>query len=327
MAYPPLATDRDAARRLLCDVLYGPIPALATAHPNRLAGGLLEGGHWSVARLALPFGTDIHVLTASPPEPRGLIVGPNFYGNAALHEDPDIPLPKGPPYPDETDPVARNAQPHAYPLDKIVAAGYAVATFHAADAVPDRADLAPARLATIAPGLGAIGAWGWASACVAASLADGLPVVFTGHSRMGKAALCAGAMFDLASAVIPIQSGTGGAAPSRTSTGETVEQITLGFPFWFAPAYATFAGDPDQLPFDQHWALALCTPARVLLPNAEEDQWADPDGQAEMLRLAAPAFDHPDRNLAHIRAGDHRVTLADWDVILSWLEAHPLTPR
>lgn len=151
-----------------------------------------------------------------------------------------------------------------------------------------------------------------------------------GHSRLGKAALVAAAFDERFAGVVAIQSGCGGAAPSRTSVGETVADIVRAFPHWFAPAFASYAGREQDLPIDQHWLLALCAPRPLLLCNAEDDLWANPAGQHEMLALAAQALG--DRlppmekgrtvggRLAHFfREGGHQVTREDWAAILAWL--------
>jgi hypothetical protein len=77
----------------------------------------------------------------------------------------------------------------------------------------------------------------------------------------------------------------------------------------------------------------------VLLTNATEDQWANPDGQFAVLQAAAPAYElytvakpivaaqmPPTGQLANqrlgyfIRAGQHAMTPDDWKVFLDFAD-------
>src|ERR671925_526907 len=79
-------------------------------------------------------------------------------------------------------------------------------------------------------------------------------------------------------------------APSRGKVGESVKQINYGFPHWFNSRFKEFNDHPDRLPFDQHCLVALVAPRPVLLTNAVEDTWANPQGQFEVLRAADPVY-------------------------------------
>jgi hypothetical protein len=94
------------------------------------------------------------------------------------------------------------------------------------------------------------------------------------------------------------------------------------------------------LPFDQHCLIALCAPRPVLLPNAIEDQWANPGGQFEMLQAADPVYrllgvdglegksmPEPGTLLNstlgfYIRPGKHSMTKDDWKVFLDFADKH-----
>jgi cephalosporin-C deacetylase-like acetyl esterase len=117
-------------------------------------------------------------------------------------------------------------------------------------------------------------------------------IAVVGHSRLGKAAIVAGAFDDRIALTIPNQAGCGGTSPDRMKNpkAETVKRINTSFPHWFCGHFKAFNDDTSKLPFDQHCLIALCAPRPVLLTNATEDQWADPPGQFDMLKAAAPVY-------------------------------------
>ena len=158
---------------------------------------------------------------------------------------------------------------------------------------------------------GTIGAWAWGlqravDYLVTAPGIDPRRIVVTGHSRLGKAALLAAAFDERIALAIPHQAGCGGSAPSRariaigkpfntldtprTKPPETVADINDAFPHWFNGNYKLFNDAPERLPFDQHCLVALCAPRPVLFTNAQEDEWANPDGQFEVLKAADPVY-------------------------------------
>jgi hypothetical protein len=170
---------------------------------------------------------------------------------------------------------------------------------------------------------------------------DGKRLAVVGHSRLGKTALLAGAFDDRIALVIPHQSGCGGAGPSRSSNpkAETVKRINTSFPHWFCGYFKLFNDDVTKLPFDQNGLVALCAPRPLLMTNAEEDQWANPGGQFDVLRAAAPAYELYDvakpvvastmpaqgtlsaERLGYfIRAGKHAMTPADWTVYMDFAD-------
>lgn len=301
------------------------------------------------------------ILTpSSDTEPVPAFLGANFFGNHRVLEDPAIAVSHTLvgadgqlPHPGE-----RGAETAAWDVRETIRAGYGFATFCMSEVVPDDADLASAPLEQFAGErgrTGAIAAWAWAFSLALDVLAD-LPeidatrVTAVGHSRLGKASLWAVAHDERFAAVIPSQSGVGGAAPSRTAPeravigpdgrpeAETVSAITSRFPHWFATAYADVAGAVDDLPTDQHEVVALCAPRPVLLPNAVDDLWADPVGQFDVLLGADPVYrlvggagletsERPavgtpslGRLGYSLRAGGHSMAAEDWPVWRSFVD-------
>ena len=149
-------------------------------------------------------------------------------------------------------------------------------------------------------------------------------------------------MDDRIALAIPHQAGCGGTAPNRVDIDrkdvETIRRINTAFPHWFCDNFPLFNEQPDKLPFDQHCLLALCAPRPVLYSNATEDQWANPDGQFEMLKAADPVYrllgaggldvkERPelrkvvDSKLGYyIRPGKHSMDREDWGVFLDFAD-------
>jgi len=249
-------------------------------------------------------------------------------------------------------PADRGRQADSWDVRATIDAGYAFATFCCGEVVPDSATAARQTLRGFSVDgrdTAAVMTWAWALARALDVVGnhesiDPSRVIAVGHSRLGKAALVAGAFDPRFAAVIASQSGCGGAAPSRIGpelavitangrpTAETPAVITSTFPHWFSPRWREHAADVDKLPFDQHHLLALCAPRPLLLANATDDAWTDPDGQFEMLQAAEPAYrllrgdqtgtlERPRVDeisagpLAYaLRAGRHSMIAADWPV-------------
>lgn len=232
------------------------------------------------------------------------------------------------------------------PFEEILAAGYAIATIHPSEFMPDRREEGLAELARLTAGhdddetrLGAIGAWGWAYSRMIDILEqdpkfDKNAMIAWGHSRYAKAALVAAAFDDRIDGVIAHQSGTGGASLNADKRGESVRSITDNYPHWFARAYR----EDNLRGYDQHMLLALIAPRPILLGNARRDVWSDPNGAFRAAIGADPVYElygasgldqatlkpyHPAAEIAFwIRPGTHGVVKEDWPAFFAFLEAH-----
>jgi hypothetical protein len=356
-------------KELFQHYMYGRFPA----KPKKVTAKILFedaqalGGKGTLREVEITFGPPewpkIYLLVALPKGkvPAACFVGPNFGGNHLLtsHEKVRIPTAWVPPgYPgvekgtNKATAAGRGKQADTWPLQQIVEAGYGVATFYCGDIQPDRPNVLEgmrAKQVTDRPPFlddTATIAW-WAWGChravdylVTDRNIDAKRLAVVGHSRLGKTALLAGAFDDRIAVVIPHQSGCGGAGPSRVKNpkAETVKRITTVFPHWFCTNFSSFGDDTTKLPFDQHCLVAICAPRPVLFTNAEDDQWANPPGQFDVLAAAAPAYklygdEKPvaarmpetgvlaDERLGYfIRTGKHSMTPDDWKVFVRFAD-------
>ena len=296
----------------------------------------------------------------SPP----VFVGVNFCGNHAVLDDAKIPLPTswvpnrcaGAENQHATD-AGRGSEADKWNADLIVARGYALACFYHGDIDPDTPTMAdgigplfykPGQTEAADDDAATIALWAWGFHRVVDFLTDNPQFVdpkriaVVGHSRNGKTALLAGAMDERIALIIPHQAGCGGTAPSRTKDpkAESVQRINTSFPHWFCGNFKKFNDQVERLPFDQHCLAALCAPRPVLFSNAQEDQWANPSGQFEMLRAASPVYQlYGVEGLAadakptigtltksrlgyFLRDGKHSMIRPDWEVFLEFADQY-----
>lgn len=220
----------------------------------------------------------------------------NFLGNHSLCNDTRIEFPVSFSFLKEKDDPLwnRGGRTERWPLCKIFDRGYAIATMCYTDIQPDDFENREHGIESLFPPFhrlmqdcnewGAIGAWAWGSSRILDYLEtderiDINRVAIMGHSRLGKAALWAGAQDQRFKVVISNDSGCSGAALSKRVVGENLCWITCRFKHWFCPAYGQFANNEEKLPFDQHELLALIAPRHLYVASAEGDKWADPRGE------------------------------------------------
>jgi hypothetical protein len=371
---PPVQTvadweDRRAPklRAAFADDVYGAMPPpLPGRVEKRLAlydnERLVEVEGERLQQLTIGFGEAgdrgrVNVVLATPPPGvpvRAVIIMQNFCGNDAAVNwrfKAVVSLTPPPRFCKGAMGVASHIILGRYingpPLRTITDRGYAVAIVYAADLVPDEAAAAAPALARLyGPGVrpgGALAAWAWLYSELGQVLTrepglDAAPVVAWGHSRNGKAALLAAAVYPDIAGVIAHQSGRGGAALTRGAVGETVAQITGEYGFWFTPRYATWAGREAAIPVDQHQLLGLIAPRPVLIGAGNRDRWSDPSGTFRAVQGAAPVYqlyakpaftqtrlaeaDLSKPQAYFMRQGTHGVTTHDWDMFLAFLDGH-----
>jgi hypothetical protein len=247
--------------------------------------------------------------------------------------------------------ASRGTDTASWPIKEILSHGFALATAYYGDIEPDTSDGWKTGIRTtlkdvlkIQPGEWcAMGAWAWGLSRIYDYLQkdkdiDAAKVAVIGHSRLGKAALWAGASDQRFALVVSNESGEGGASLSHRWYGETVQIITTHFPHWFAPRFKTYSENINALPVDGHMLLSLIAPRPLYVASAVEDTWSDSKGEFLSAKEAGsvyalfgkkgidvdsmPPLHQPVGHTIryHIRAGKHAITLYDWQQYLQFAQ-------
>jgi len=286
-----------------------------------------------------------------------VFLGLNFGGNQTVDKDPGI-LPhdvwiKNPDTggamirlpPDNR---TRGTDAARWQVEKIIAAGYGLATAYYYDIEPDFPGGMPYGVRSVLPDpdrWSALGAWAWGLSRMVDYLLtdpaiDPRRIALIGHSRLGKAALWAAAQDRRVAMVISNESGKGGASLLKRGYGETTDHLNTAFPHWFCANYKQYTGHPEKLPVDGNELLALIAPRPLYVASAEEDLGSDPKGEflsaANVGRVYAlfgrkglstdrmPPVNMPIMHDVgyHVRTGKHDVTEFDWEQYLAFADLH-----
>lgn len=228
-----------------------------------------------------------------------------------------------------------DSKPKYDPAAEAITRGYLLCRFHRTDLASDiMKEGRGAGVYPLYPGYdwGALAVWGWGTGVVLDALdelglTDVSKVAVTGHSRGGKAALCAGIFDDRVALTAPNSSGTGGTGSLRYfEEGQRPQRIAVHIgknEHWFCPQYFSFAGKEDRLPFDAHFGKAAVAPRAYVNAHARQDYWANPYGTELAYRAAEVVYDWmgvADRTGLHWRDGGHDQGKEDWGALFDFAD-------
>ena len=351
--------------------MYGRAPGKPTkqsyfvlTHHKNVLGGKIDRKQVEVRFAGTGKGPRMTILIYLPARAKGPVptfLTLNFRGNHTLHPDPAIRLPhswvrgkvKGETENNRATEKGRGLAKSRWPVETILARGYALAAIYYGDIDPDFEErkkngvhaLYPATHKRKPEEWGSIATWAWGLSRAMDYLEtdreiDHQRVAVMGHSRLGKTSLWAGASDPRFALVISNDSGCGGAALSRRAFGETVQRINTSFPHWFCDNFVKYNANENKCPVDQHQLIALIAPRPVYIASAVDDRWADPKGEFLAGLHANPvyqlyglpglpakkhhALDTPSMGTIgyHIRTGRHDVTKFDWAAYLKFADKH-----
>ena len=305
---------------------------------------------------------DFHLLIYLPEQnPKApLFLGYNFYGNHTITNDTSVWIPEAWSPNNKGFRITQNKQTaksrgvraYRWDIEHIISAGFGLATIYYGEVDPDRNNFedgihpffySSSQTEPADNEWGSISAWVWGLSRAMDYLQtdtdiDSEKIVVFGHSRLGKAALWAGASDQRFAAAISNNSGCGGAALSKREFGEALVRINTQFPHWFCRNFRQYNKNERALPVDQHELIALMAPRPVYVASAQEDQWADPKGEFLSAYHAGPVYQlygiegissptMPQVNSPihgtvayHIRTGKHDVTDYDWEQYTKWAQ-------
>lgn len=295
-------------------------------------------------------------------QPVPAIIGLNFIGNQAISKDPGIKLTNAWVENSKMFPCAvngkateacRGVNAGQWALDSILDRGFALVTMYREEIASDRKEeMFKTGVHTLYPELqnrednfSTMAAWAWALSrgmdyLETDKAIDPKKVAVFGFSRLAKAALWAGATDERFAAVLSNESGAGGGKQFRRGIGENIRRLCTVFPHWYAKNLSKYMDKDEELPFDQHFVLALIAPRPVYLATAQGDVNSDPEGEFETAKASDaiykflgtkgfpgttfPALNQPVYAQIgfHIRPGGHDVTNFDWIQFLNFSNLH-----
>ena len=248
-----------------------------------------------------------------------------------------------------------------FPVEELVARGYAALAYYNGDVDPDDFDgftngvhgvFQPDPKVRTADSWGTLAAWAWGASRVmdwieTQPTIDRARVGVVGHSRGGKTALWCGASDPRFALTVSNDSGCGGAKLNRMDLpkSEGIARINKVFPHWFCGNYKQYGDNEAALPVDQHMLIALIAPRLAYVASASLDDWAGQPGEFRSCVLASPVwqlyglkglvgdtFPAPDTPLQegrigyHLRTGKHDLSLYDWQRYMDFADKHLRNP-
>ena len=339
--------------------MYGPVPA----KPSAMSYEIIEEGTtlagfgirrqirmWFTADKTGPSADWLVVLPSRVKGPVPAVMLLNYFGNHTILDDPQITLTPNPigindliggtgVYAGEETRgfFAKSKWRSTYPVDMLLARGYAFITAAYGDFFPDDPSASNKEHKALAT-------WGWAlmrgmDMIETISEIDSKRVVVAGSSRLGKAAQIAGAYDERFPVVVLNQTGGGGVPLAKHYYGENIASEMAQFPHWYVKEYGKYAYKEEKLPFDQHMIISCIAP-RALLVQGFDDPWFDTKGEFMSLSAAQDVWKMlgcgglgsdkmPDDydtsaigdHLGYVRRDlDHGIAIIDWMWLLDFAD-------
>ena len=252
----------------------------------------------------------------------------NYRGNQELVTDPEVVFPANiwvrnnksldcqdhkPDFEKTRGRMRRTNQTSVFPLETIIARGYAVMSACYGQVSPDVEErdvkagtpretaytgvftLWPKRDESRDDNTTALGAWAWALSR-GLDLAERIPEidatksVATGCSRLAKTALIAAARDERFAVCVPNQTGGGGVPLAKRDYGENVSTEMNMFHHWYCKAYNKYVDNEQAMKFDQHLLVAAIAP-RALLVEGFNQGWFDAKGEWLSCRAASQVWE------------------------------------
>lgn len=237
--------------------------------------------------------------------------------------------------------------------EEILDQGYGIANVYYQDIAADREDNFQSGAGRFCKrnrfdSWGKLGMWAWGASRIMDYLQtldfiDTGRIAVMGHSRLGKTALWCGALDERFSLVVSNESGGGGAALFRGKSGERLSNLAnKGSNCWFCGNLFQYVNREEELPFDQHYLLAMIAPRHLYVSSAALDDWADSTSEFLGCVAATPVYEllgvrgleypdalpqpgdyfHEGRIGYHLRPGTHYLSRDDWHLIMAYRKKH-----
>ncbi|MGA2269844.1 MAG: alpha/beta hydrolase family protein [Bryobacteraceae bacterium] len=306
-----------------------------------------------------PEGGPFPALISPSGSPPGATPSPRLANGPNQGRNEDVLLLVGPGNPSTTQPAGRGGVPSGpggprtaetiAAGNPALAHGFAFVTFNNNDCAEDttlrNADgswaFRTTRFYPAYPGYdwGILQGWAWGVSRIVDYLEkdpsiDKSKLIVTGVSRTGKSALIAGAFDDRLALVAPVASSGGGTPAFRFSGSqpprggkEGLTEMVRKYPNWFGPHLHEFWGQPDKLPFDEHWFMALVAPRPFIALEGDHDQNVVINGVRQSWLAAQPAyalFHATDRLGVSWANRPHGMVQADWDALFAFADKYLL---
>lgn len=364
----PVTTQQEfAARRqellqLFADTMYGTIPTegFQTSFEVLEEGETLEGKairkQISITVTTEKGSSQALMLLILPKSdaPVPVVYGLSFGAVHTVLDDPQILASYSVRKYPAVDETTRGTQAGSWCIAEAVERGYGIAVAFCEDFAPDNTRTYRKRVISLFDdsSFKAISAWAFGLERMADYLhtdaaVDATRLAVAGTSRLGKAALWAGAHDERAALTIATVSGTCGASLSRSNTAERIGDINLTFRWWLPDTFKSYSDNEDELPIDQHELIACIAPRKIYVSSAETDLSTDSQGSWNALMLSRDAFrlygmqviqdddvENPgmqpgvdtrvftESMAYHIRSGKHGITAADWKNYFDYMDAY-----